>query len=327
VVGRQGVYGGDVAGVDSGVGRVGLSAQVFNVETVCDGVEGCGDGRGWSSVFESKECRCGGAGREYGEDSSGNGFNARTGADVGVEGKDSKGDQSGGFVAPGVGSVGGKGRVIFRGKNWERNNERRVKKKLAKLNRKNVSETPSSGVKGYFSSLSDDVQKQLKQTRAEMLIEKNKRELIEEQRKLKYLNSPMAAVAEAMRAMGVVEKIAKKENDSKVLGWARTVSEGYASSFSGTPVSSEGSVSVESSVSQRYEKAARTWGLKKVNCTGSEGEMLKHGLVSVEQLVLARAKAGRVLNSRDFSLPDAPVKLSEEMRWKLRLSESQDLEC
>jgi len=192
--------------------------------------------------------------------------------------------------------------------------------------RRGASVEPSPvSARGFFTELDSSVQRELRETRAKLLIEKNKRELVEEQRKLNYLNSPMAAVSEAMRAMAVVERIAEKEKDSKVLGWAKTVSEGYASSFSGIgspAVGSLATVSVDSSNSQKFGKIVKEWGLKVREASDAERYCLAQGIVATEELVVARSRVGRVLNSTDFLRKDAPFSLTPEQRWFVERSES-----
>jgi len=64
--------------------------------------------------------------------------------------------------------------------------------------------------RGYFSELSEDTQKRLRESRARMMIAENERKAKEAEEKLKHLESPLALLATAMRAMRVAEQCAKK---------------------------------------------------------------------------------------------------------------------
>lgn len=81
---------------------------------------------------------------------------------------------------------------------------------------------------GFFSQCEDDVKSQLRETRAALLVARNKRELAEEERKLKQLGSPIAHLKDAVYCVNLADRLKKKENEHHVVGWAKTVAEGYA---------------------------------------------------------------------------------------------------
>jgi len=203
--------------------------------------------------------------------------------------------------------------TLPRGPNFLRNQEARLRKRIAKEQR------AASQSRGFFSGCADDVQEKLRESRARLLIAENERKLIEEQRKLKYLNSPMAAVGEAMRAIGVAEKLAAKENNSKVVGWAKTVTDSYASSISGTgPGSaSSGSVSARSSVSQRG-RVVEQFSIKMMPANEAEREVLAFGALTSEELEVGRSRVKRQLHARDFLRPDFPHVLDNAVKAALR---------
>jgi len=114
--------------------------------------------------------------------------------------------------------------------------------------------------RGYFSELNEDTQRRLRESRARMMIAENERKAKEAEEKLKHLESPLALLATAMKAMRVAEQCAKKQGDQRVAGWARTVAESYAESVAKSAPSSVPSLeSVKStvSVSSADIKAAR----------------------------------------------------------------------
>jgi len=75
---------------------------------------------------------------------------------------------------------------------------------------------------------------------------------------LKYLESPLAILATAMKAVRVAEKCATKQGNHRVAGWARTVADGYAESVARSAPSSVPSLdSVKSTVPSVDVKAER----------------------------------------------------------------------
>jgi len=167
-----------------------------------------------------------------------------------------------------------------RGPNWERNclmrEEKKNKKKRQRERREKLSSeswrskgmTPgkATGVKvveqetrrGFFSELGEDTKKRLRESRARMMIAENERKTKEAEEKLKYLESPLALLATAMKTMRVAEQCAEKQGDHRIAGWARTVADSYAESVAKSAPSSVPSLeSVKSTVSGDDRKAAR----------------------------------------------------------------------
>jgi len=80
-----------------------------------------------------------------------------------------------------------------------------------------------SGRVGYFSRCAEDVQRELCDSRAAVLVARNKRELAEEKTKLARLASPEALVKAVAYAVSVGERLKKQTVNSKIGGWAETV--------------------------------------------------------------------------------------------------------
>jgi len=114
--------------------------------------------------------------------------------------------------------------------------------------------------KGFFSELDEVTQRRLRESRARMMIAENERKAKEAEEKLKYLESPLALLATAMKAVKVAEQCAVKHGDHRVASWARTVANDYAESVAKSAPSSIPSLdSVKSTVSVSGDdiKAAR----------------------------------------------------------------------
>jgi len=176
------------------------------------------------------------------------------------------------------------------GPNWERNNERRAKNKARKAKR-NGSQAPGLGSvgevpewrrkamgqgvvrQGYFSTLETSVQQELKRTRAELLIQRNKVSLARAKAQSKSMDpeSPEYIVREMIRITSLAVNLKKKTHDQQIGGWAETVADGLtkqvaASAPSSVPSlesvglgksalkSSDGSDSVESARRVEYER-------------------------------------------------------------------------
>jgi len=178
---------------------------------------------------------------------------------------------------------------------------------------------------GYFSTLDAGVQAELRETRARVLIARNNRELADEKARLAHLNSPMAAVEEAMRVVAIAERLAKRDNDNRVLGWAKTVAEDYASSISGTARSVPTvSVSASSSVSQAEARAAEKFGLRVMPANGPEAVLVTHGVVSVAELVSARQKLGRRLEEAQLLGKKPLFPLTKQLQASVGWAAAQD---
>lgn len=91
---------------------------------------------------------------------------------------------------------------------------------------------------GFFSQCGDVMKSQLRESRAALLVARNKRELAEEERKLKQLDSPIAHLKDTVYCVNLADRFRKKEGDSHVVGWARTVAEGYAETIAKSAPSS-----------------------------------------------------------------------------------------
>jgi hypothetical protein len=246
---------------------------------------------------------------------------------------------------------------VVRGPNWERNQvwKKARREQRARRRRSSVA-APAVAVevpvvsavekevkpprwnRGYFSDMPDDVQKKLRETRAKLLIAENERKLREEEQRVKYLDSPMALVESAMRAVAMAEKAAKKVNDSKVMGWAQTVATSYAESISGTsgslpksglkscsvpsvsaPLSSSASqadprarvglrsgskvcstqaTSVSVSVSSSASQVDQKYSLQRMPAGKQELVAMKYGLIASEELPAMRAWYGKRIDEK-----------------------------
>lgn len=199
-----------------------------------------------------------------------------------------------------------------RGPNWARNHaarERRKKKKRGVREGGAVPEWrrgagPLRG--GYFSELEEGVQKELRESRAEALIARNRREAREHAARLAKLESPEAVFYRAMAMLELAEKAAKKANDSKVAGWVATI----ASSHSESIARSGGYTGVESFDSKtsfdsagsavRGRKVSAKWRLGVVRASGAEAAALLCGVMTGAELEAARQKEKRYLEAYDF---------------------------
>jgi len=66
-------------------------------------------------------------------------------------------------------------------------------------------------VQGFFSDCDEAVRIRLRESRAALLIAKNERELVEENRKLKQLESPITYLKDAMYCVNLASNIEKKK--------------------------------------------------------------------------------------------------------------------
>jgi len=97
---------------------------------------------------------------------------------------------------------------------------------------------PSAEFKGYFSECSAAVQKELRETRAQLLVAKNRAAVAREEEKVRRVGSPETIVREALRVMKLAGQVKKVEKDHSIGGWARTVVEGCAESLAASAPSS-----------------------------------------------------------------------------------------
>jgi len=133
-----------------------------------------------------------------------------------------------------------------RGPNWERNKKNRDAQRDRKGRRKLLGQDWRGGragvvdvddkqvcsdeSKGFWNSCSPDVRQQLIDSKARMHIADNSRREKESLEKIDQLGSPEAILRRAMRFVGIAEECAKKENDTRVAGWAKTLATSYAES-------------------------------------------------------------------------------------------------
>jgi len=129
----------------------------------------------------------------------------------------------------------------------ERNRARREAAKLRKAGRKvlgigrgtggipawrvNATDNVSSVKHGYFSECPLDVQKELRDTRAQLLIARNKKDLEAVQKQIARASSQEAVVRDCLRLMKVTEQVKKRAAESRVGGWAETIADSAVVSF------------------------------------------------------------------------------------------------
>lgn len=148
------------------------------------------------------------------------------------------------FVSPvgagvGLGAGPAKG-VLPRGPNYERNRENRERKRIAKKERRaqGIMSSDWRSAKaqvageyrsGYFSKCPPDVQDELRSSRAKMLIAKNKKDMIEYEKRSKQLNSSEEVVRAVLSTIRLGEQL-RAVKDEKVGGWAETVADSVVKS-------------------------------------------------------------------------------------------------
>lgn len=132
-----------------------------------------------------------------------------------------------------------------RGKNYERNRISREKKKKQKENRRQRGQSfrsvpewrrkspveekglpmwDDSYRKGYFAECPKEVQDSLRESRAAMLVAKNKRDQAEYEKRAKQLSSTEEAVRTVLSALRLSEQL-KSIKDAKVGGWVETIAD------------------------------------------------------------------------------------------------------
>jgi len=134
----------------------------------------------------------------------------------------------------GEGSLQGFGR----GKNYERNRRNREAQRLRKKKRQAIGQdwrkpfvggverdVVRVGREGFFSGCSQETQEKLRESRARLLVAENERRVVEEEQKLKRMQSVEGVVHELIRVSAMAEKLRKQTSDSKIGGWAETVVE------------------------------------------------------------------------------------------------------
>jgi len=149
------------------------------------------------------------------------------------------------------GGSGGSGSVrggVGVGPNHARNLINREKKKNRKHKRQALGEdwrSPRVGpmkvqadVSGFWNSCSSSVRQELIDSKARMHIAQNEQRAQEAKERVDAMRSPVAIMKKAVALAEQASKIAKKEGDSKVMGWAKTVATSEAESLARSTPSS-----------------------------------------------------------------------------------------
>jgi len=167
---------------------------------------------------------------------------------------------------------------------WKRlrNQDNRARAKLRKARRQVIGQDwrrrntdqdkkSASGFSGYFSACSEDTQRELRETRAKLLIVKNETQTAMEKAKLENALGPMAEIQKAnalARAMLQIRRNEENAGGDRVVGWARTLSEAASVEIAKTisdGLSSKCSSSVQTPV---FDGTA-------ASCSTRRGEYLK----------------------------------------------------
>jgi len=118
---------------------------------------------------------------------------------------------------------------------------------------------PEGFKEGFFVECSSDVRRQLRESRAAVLIAENKRREFEEKKKLERLQKQqdpvVELVGEMIRITRMTEQLKKQTKDSKISGWAETIADSLSKS-----TASSGPSSVPSVESVQKESALRSEG-------------------------------------------------------------------
>lgn len=121
---------------------------------------------------------------------------------------------------------------VRRGPNYERNKRSRDAKKRSKAKLHDVSKDwradralkqAAVGRVGFFSECDDGVRKQLRESRAKLLIVENNRKAAEEELKLKRCLSPQSLVRELISVTSMAAQLKKQTKDHAIGGWAESV--------------------------------------------------------------------------------------------------------
>jgi len=261
ILAAYGLGFGDLEGSLRGVDRMGAEG----VRRACERVTGTGAG-----PLESSESSGGSGGEvdvsEFNgisrEGSGTHNLNGKRDGDCGsVASARSSGSSSGGgsrldVCATGV--VGGRSSVletretgdgssVNRGPNWARNQVWKQEKKGKKSRRRQRAqdsvnwrataapkpverECVEVGRSGFMSSCADEVRKELYETRARRLIAENKRRAMEDERKVKQMESPEAIMRDVLAVVRSAERLKKQTADAAIGGWAETVADGLVRS-------------------------------------------------------------------------------------------------
>jgi len=200
-----------------------------------------------------------------------------------------------------------------RGPNYERNRLNRLRKKGVK----EAAESSRRGSVGFFSSCDVGVQDELRETRAKLLVLQNKRRIVEEERKLAQLQSPMQYLADVVTELKRAEQYKKSGSGSGVAGWVAALSDGYAESLAkSAPVSMRSYESVVSEGLMKERKKKLDFSV--VELQRVERMAVNMGVMTEAQVLAARLRCGRVLKGVDFVRSDFPHKISSAQREMLQ---------
>jgi len=142
-------------------------------------------------------------------------------------------------------AVGGTGVAV--GPNYERNCRNREAKRQRKVQRQQMNvdwRRPKVVVKsegesqGFWNSCSPAVRQELIDSKARMHVAQNEHRAQEAKERVDAMRSPIAIMKKAVALAEQASKIAKKEGDSKVMGWAQTVATSEAESLARSTPSS-----------------------------------------------------------------------------------------
>jgi len=179
-----------------------------------------------------------------------------------------------------------------RGPNYERNRRNRE-------NRRKQASVAGS----FFSGCDESVVKELRDTRAELLILANKRRIEEEREKLE--------LRKAVKSAG--STYSGSVTGERVVGVSGVVlGTGEAKSLK--------SVSVGSSASGNSE-IREYFSLKNKPASAAEREVLANGVLGISALITARVKVRRVLNAADFLRADFKLPLDRNTQFLLQTME------
>lgn len=148
-----------------------------------------------------------------------------------------------------------------------------------------------------LATCAEAVQEELRDTRAKLLVARNKRQLVEEERRIALLSSPLANAEEAVRCAKLAQECGKLGGAS-VAEWAAAVATGVSESVArSAPASAIASFSSMATSASRVAEKARLRALPR---TAAERAAIRLALLDGEALVRARVGAGRQLSYADF---------------------------
>lgn len=197
----------------------------------------------------------------------------------------------------------------------QKNKRRRYNKKKRQCERSVSVQPPVFPVRrGYFSELDSSVQRELKESRARLLIEKNRLDLARAKEAVRVIDpeSPEYIVKEMIRVTGLANNLKKKTADAKIGGWAETVADSLTKSVAeGAPSSvptlesvgygksalrsSDGSVSERATqYEERKVRIAEAFDLATVELPGEREEALEDLKVEFADVVYDPATAASV---------------------------------